>query len=118
MKAEKTLLIDDLLRRVNASPFLLVVDYTGLKVDKFAELRKRLRGIGAALKRFAVLCLGWTPEAAVVCAWTASGVDVLGVLPAARARPRVIAVCAGAPAVKDRLQWIRAGTLGWISSSC
>lgn len=42
MKAEKTLLIDDLLNRVNASPFLFVVDYTGLRVDKFSELRKRL----------------------------------------------------------------------------
>jgi large subunit ribosomal protein L10 len=31
MKAEKTLLIEDLLRRVNASPFLFVVDYTGLE---------------------------------------------------------------------------------------
>lgn len=52
MKAEKTLLIDDLLRRVNASPFLLVVDYTGLKVDKFAELRKRLSGVGAEIHVF------------------------------------------------------------------
>jgi large subunit ribosomal protein L10 len=52
MKAEKTLLIDDLLRRVNASPFLLVVDYTGLKVDKFAELRKRLTGVGAEIHVF------------------------------------------------------------------
>ena len=52
MKAEKTLLIDDLLRRVNASPFLFVVDYTGLTVDKFAELRKRLAGVGAEIHVF------------------------------------------------------------------
>lgn len=52
MKAEKTLLIDDLLKRVNASPFLLVVDYTGLTVDKFAELRKRLRGVSAEIHVF------------------------------------------------------------------
>lgn len=52
MKAEKTLLIDDLLRRVNASPFLFVVDYTGLKVDKFAELRKRLAGVSAEIHVF------------------------------------------------------------------
>lgn len=52
MKAEKTLLIDDLLKRVNASPFLLVVDYTGLTVDKFAELRKRLSGVGAEIHVF------------------------------------------------------------------
>ncbi|MCB1226002.1 MAG: 50S ribosomal protein L10 [Verrucomicrobiales bacterium] len=42
MKAEKTLLIEEVLRRVNASPYLFVVDYTGLTVHKFAELRKRL----------------------------------------------------------------------------
>ncbi|MDZ4289745.1 MAG: 50S ribosomal protein L10 [Prosthecobacter sp.] len=52
MKAEKTLLIEDLLTRVNASPFLFVVDYTGLKVDKFAELRKRLRACGAEIHVF------------------------------------------------------------------
>jgi large subunit ribosomal protein L10 len=52
MKAEKTLLIEDLLRRVNASPFLLVVDYTGLKVDKFTELRKRLGSVGAEIHVF------------------------------------------------------------------
>lgn len=49
MKAEKTILIEHLLEKVNASPFLFVVDYTGLKVDKFAELRKRLRAAGAEL---------------------------------------------------------------------
>ena len=49
MKALKTLLIEDLLARVNASPFLFVVDYTGLTVDKFAELRKRLLGVGAEI---------------------------------------------------------------------
>ena len=52
MKAEKTLLIEDLLQRVNASPFLFVVDYTGLKVDKFAELRKRLSGCDAEIHVF------------------------------------------------------------------
>lgn len=52
MKAEKTLLIEDLLTRVNASPFLFVVDYTGLTVDKFAELRKRLAPTGAEIHVF------------------------------------------------------------------
>lgn len=52
MKAEKTLLIEDVLRRVNASPFMFVVDYTGLTVDKFAELRKRLRGCGSQIHVF------------------------------------------------------------------
>lgn len=49
MKAEKSLLIEEVLRKVNASPFILVVDYTGLTVDKFAELRKRLRGCDAEI---------------------------------------------------------------------
>jgi large subunit ribosomal protein L10 len=52
MKAEKTLLIENLLSRVNASPYFFVVDYTGLKVDKFAELRKRLAGAGAEIHVF------------------------------------------------------------------
>lgn len=49
MKAEKTDMIAALLEKVNASPFLLVVDYTGLTVSKFDELRKRLRTAGAEL---------------------------------------------------------------------
>jgi len=52
MKAEKTLLIDDLLQRVNASPFLFVVDYKGLTVAKFAELRKRLASVNAEIHVF------------------------------------------------------------------
>lgn len=52
MKAEKTLLIEDVLARVNASPFLFVVDYTGLTVSKFAELRKRLAETGAEIHVF------------------------------------------------------------------
>ena len=49
MKEEKNIMIDHLLRKVNASPFMFVVDYGGLTVDKFEELRKRLRGAGAEL---------------------------------------------------------------------
>ncbi|WP_395741377.1 50S ribosomal protein L10 [Prosthecobacter sp.] len=44
------MLIDDLLKGQRL--FLFVVDYTGLKVDKFAELRKRLSGIGAEIHVF------------------------------------------------------------------
>jgi large subunit ribosomal protein L10 len=47
MKELKTILIENLLEKVNASPFVFVVDYTGLTVDKFTELRKRLRDAGA-----------------------------------------------------------------------
>ena len=49
MNIEKTLLIEDLLGRVNASPFLFVVDYTGLTVPRWDELRKRLRTAGAEI---------------------------------------------------------------------
>ncbi len=49
MKEEKSILIDHLLEKVNASPFLFVVDYTGLTVDKFEVLRKRLQEAKAEL---------------------------------------------------------------------
>ena len=52
MKAEKSDLIGHLLAKVNASPFLFVVDYAGLKVDKFEELRKRLRATGSEIHVF------------------------------------------------------------------
>lgn len=52
MKIEKSLVIEDLLKRINASPFLFVVDYTGLTVDKFAELRKRLSATSAEIHVF------------------------------------------------------------------
>jgi len=50
MKAEKNYLVEHILGKVNASPFLFLVDYTGLTVEKFAELRKRLRGVGAEMR--------------------------------------------------------------------
>ena len=52
MKAEKTELIEHLVQRVNASPFLFVVDYTGLTVPRWEELRKRLRVVGAEIHVF------------------------------------------------------------------
>jgi large subunit ribosomal protein L10 len=39
---DKKIIIDGLLDRVNASPFLIVIDYTGLTVTQFTELRNRL----------------------------------------------------------------------------
>jgi len=39
-------------KRVNASPFLFVVDYSGLTVPRWEELRKRLRGAGAEIHVF------------------------------------------------------------------
>lgn len=47
MQPEKVTIVNQLLERVNASPFLLVADYTGLTVLEFMELRKRLREAGA-----------------------------------------------------------------------
>lgn len=47
MRPEKASIVEDLQARLNASPFLFVTDYTGLKVDQFSELRNRLAGSGA-----------------------------------------------------------------------
>lgn len=47
MRAEKQNISAEYLLRLNASPFFLVVDYTGLKVAPFTELRKRLVKAGA-----------------------------------------------------------------------
>jgi large subunit ribosomal protein L10 len=47
MRPEKTSIVQDLLSKLNASPFLFVTDYTGLRVDQFSELRIRLAGAGA-----------------------------------------------------------------------
>ncbi|HEX4085408.1 MAG TPA: 50S ribosomal protein L10 [Chthoniobacteraceae bacterium] len=47
MRPEKATVVEDLLGKLNASPFLFVTDYTGLRVDQFSELRTRLAGAGA-----------------------------------------------------------------------
>ena len=47
MKEIKQVIIDDLLGRINESPFLLVADYAGMTVPQFEELRKRLKENGA-----------------------------------------------------------------------
>ncbi|MFV0337084.1 MAG: 50S ribosomal protein L10 [Chthoniobacterales bacterium] len=47
MRPEKANIVADVREKLNASPFLLVVDYTGMKVDHFAELRNRLSASGA-----------------------------------------------------------------------
>jgi large subunit ribosomal protein L10 len=44
---EKATIIDNLNKRLNASPFVFITDYAGLKVDQFGELRNRLNGVGA-----------------------------------------------------------------------
>lgn len=47
MRTEKKSISDEYLKRLNGSPFFFVVDYTGLKVAPFTELRKRLHAGGA-----------------------------------------------------------------------
>jgi large subunit ribosomal protein L10 len=47
MRPEKLNVVEDLLTKLNASPFLFVTDYTGLRVDQFSELRIRLANAGA-----------------------------------------------------------------------
>jgi large subunit ribosomal protein L10 len=49
MRAEKKLLTQEYVARLNASPFFILVDYRGLNVGQFGELRKRLRPTGAEL---------------------------------------------------------------------
>ncbi len=49
MQVEKKTIIDDLLERVNASPFMIVTDYNGLTVSQFEELRTRLAGVGSSI---------------------------------------------------------------------
>jgi large subunit ribosomal protein L10 len=47
MRAEKQLLTKEYLTRLNASPFFIVVGYSGLKVAHLTEFRDRLRKAGA-----------------------------------------------------------------------
>jgi large subunit ribosomal protein L10 len=49
MRAEKKLITKEYVSRLNASPFLLVVEYKGLTVGQFTELRKRLTRAGAEI---------------------------------------------------------------------
>jgi large subunit ribosomal protein L10 len=47
MNPDKKIILTGLLERVNASPYLIVIDYTGLTVQQFTELRNRLGAGGA-----------------------------------------------------------------------
>jgi large subunit ribosomal protein L10 len=47
MRAEKKFISQDYITRLNASPYFIVVDYKGLNVGQFTELRKRLLAAGA-----------------------------------------------------------------------
>jgi len=47
MKPEKKVIVQDLLEKINDSPFMLVIDYTGMSVPEFDSLRNALRENGA-----------------------------------------------------------------------
>ena len=47
MRAEKQYISNEYIARLNASPFFIVVDYKGLHVGHWTELRKRLIKAGA-----------------------------------------------------------------------
>ncbi|MEI6350397.1 MAG: 50S ribosomal protein L10 [Verrucomicrobiota bacterium] len=50
MRPEKITIVADLQAKLNASPFVLVTDYTGLRVEQFSTLRNRLADAGAECK--------------------------------------------------------------------
>ncbi len=49
MREAKKNISAEYLERLNASPYFIVVEYQGLKVDQFADLRQRLDGAQAEL---------------------------------------------------------------------
>lgn len=49
MRIEKQSIVSEIRGQVNASPFVLLTDYKGMKVEQFSELRRLLRGVGAEL---------------------------------------------------------------------
>jgi large subunit ribosomal protein L10 len=49
MRPEKTLIVSDIREKLQASPYLLVVDFTGMKVPHFENLRTRLADAGARM---------------------------------------------------------------------
>jgi large subunit ribosomal protein L10 len=49
MRPEKTLIVSDVREKLQASPYLLIVDFTGMKVPHFETLRTRLSEAGAKM---------------------------------------------------------------------
>ena len=47
MRAEKQFLTNEYVERLNASPYFIATDYTGVTVAQFEELRGKLREQGA-----------------------------------------------------------------------
>ena len=50
MRPEKNLIISEIKSRVDATPYVLLTDYTGMQVPQFNELRNRLSGAKAELR--------------------------------------------------------------------
>lgn len=50
MKEFKQVIIDDIVDRINESPFLIVADYSGMTVPEFAEVRNQLKAAGAKFR--------------------------------------------------------------------
>ncbi len=50
MRPEKVTIVEALQSKLNASPFVLVTDYAGLRVDEFTTLRNRLAEAGAEVQ--------------------------------------------------------------------
>lgn len=47
MRPEKNSIISEIQGKLNASPFVLLTEYGGMRVDHLSELRKRLFAVGA-----------------------------------------------------------------------
>ena len=47
MRPEKSTIVDDIKLRLNAAPFLILIEYGGMNVIHFTELRKRLAAAGS-----------------------------------------------------------------------
>lgn len=47
MRPEKNSIITEIQGKLNTSPYVLLTEFSGMRVDHFNELRKRLHGVGA-----------------------------------------------------------------------
>lgn len=50
MRPEKQAIFEEINSRIKGSPFVIVAEYRGMKVEQFAELRRQLRKTGARMQ--------------------------------------------------------------------
>lgn len=50
MRLEKKSIFDEISARVNGSPFVIVAEYRGLKVEQFSDLRRQLHKVGGRMQ--------------------------------------------------------------------